>query len=161
MKYKNRISYNDTVTFHINGQTVKGFHVESAHTDGDTIMYFPDVNVIHAGDTYFNGIYPFIDSSSGGSIAGMIRANERVLALADDDTKIIPGHGALSNRQELEIFRQMLIDIKLKTEKAIAEGMSLEEFIASNPVAEYDADWGEGFLNAEKFLTIVYRGLAE
>ena len=156
-----KISYNDTVTFHINGQTVNGFHVESAHTDGDTIMHFPDANVIHTGDTYFNGIYPFIDSSSGGSIAGMIRANERTLALADDNTKIIPGHGPLSNRTELEAFRQMLIDVKLRTEKAIADGMNLEEFIASNPLADYDADWGQGFLDAEKFLTIVYNSLAE
>ena len=155
------ISYKDTVTFHLNEQTIHGFHVESAHTDGDTIVHFPDADVIHTGDTYFNGIYPFIDTSSGGSIAGMIRATEQVLALAGNDTKIIPGHGALSNRTELEAYRQMLIDVKLQTEKAIAEGLSLEEFIASQPTKKYDATWGKGFLKPEQFLTIVYQSLAE
>ncbi|MEO0844990.1 MAG: MBL fold metallo-hydrolase [Cyanobacteria bacterium J06648_1] len=155
-----KITFNDTATFHINGQTIQGFHVAEAHTDGDTIIHIPEANVIHAGDTYFNGIYPFIDASSGGSIAGMISAAEKTLSLADSETKIIPGHGALSNRIELEAYRAMLVDVKLTTEKAIAEGLSLEEFIASEPTAEYDADWGNGFLKPEDFLTIVYQSLA-
>lgn len=156
-----QITFNDTATFHLDGQTVHGFHVESAHTDGDTVIHFPQANVIHTGDTYFNGIYPFIDTSSGGSIAGMIRASEKILALTGNDTKIIPGHGPLSNRSELEAFRQMLIDVKLKTEQAIAKGLSLEEFIASNPTADFDATWGKGFLKPKDFQTIVYQDLAE
>ena len=155
------ISYKDTITFHLNGQTIHGFHVKPAHTDGDTIVHFPDADVIHTGDIYFNGIYPFIDASSGGSIAGMIRGTEQVLALAGNETKIIPGHGALSNRKELEAYRQMLVDVKLKTEQAIAQGLSLEEFIASNPTANYDATWGQGFLEPEQFLTIVYQSYQE
>lgn len=156
-----QITFNDTATFHLAGKTIKGMHVESAHTDGDTVIHFPDVNVIHTGDVYFNGIYPFIDASSGGSIAGMIRAVEKTLSLADDETKIIPGHGALSNRQELEAFRDMLVDVKLRTEKAIAEGLTLEEYIASKPTADYDEAWGGGFLKPEDFITIVYNSLAE
>ena len=156
-----KITYNDTATFHLNGQTIQGFHVESAHTDGDTVIHFPEADVIHTGDVYFNGIYPFIDTSSGGSIAGMIRATEQVLALAGNNTKIIPGHGPLSNRTELEAYRQMLVEVKTKTEDAIAQGLTLEEFIASKPTAEYDDTLGKGFLTPEQFLTIVYQSLAE
>ena len=156
-----QITFNDTATFHLDNQTIHGFHVESAHTDGDTIIHFPDVDVIHTGDTYFNGMYPFIDTSSGGSIVGMIQAAEKVLALAGDDTKIIPGHGALSNRQDLETYRQMLLDVKSKTEKAIAEGLSLEEFLASKPTADYDSIWGQGFLKPDDFLAIVYESLSQ
>ena len=156
-----QITFNDTATFHLGGKTIKGMHVDSAHTDGDTVIHFPDVNAIHTGDIYFNGIYPFIDASSGGSIAGMIRAVEATLALADDETKIIPGHGPLSNRQELEAFRDMLVDVKIRTTKAIAKGTSLEDFLASKPTSDYDEAWGGGFLKPEDFLTIVYNSLAE
>ena len=91
----------------------------------------------------------------------MIRATEQVLALAGSNTKIIPGHGALSNRAELEAYRQMLVEVKTKTEDAIAQGLTLEEFIASKPTAEYDDTLGKGFLTPEQFLTIVYQSLAE
>ncbi len=155
-----KITFNDSTTFHFNDRTIHGFHVESAHTDGDTVIHFPEADVIHTGDVYFNGLYPFIDTSSGGSIAGMIEATEKVLALAGDETKIIPGHGALSNRAELENYRQMLVNVKARTEKAIAQDNSLEEFIASKPTSDYDADWGGGFLKPEQFLTIVYEDLA-
>lgn len=156
-----KITYNDTVTFHLNGQNIQGFHVETAHTDGDTVIYFPEADVIHTGDIYFNGMYPFIDTSSGGSIAGMIQGVDKILALAGTETKIIPGHGALSNRTELETYRQMLVDVKSTTENAIAQGQSLEEFIASKPTAKYDDTWGGGFLKPEDFLTIVYESLAQ
>ena len=156
-----QITFNDTATFHLNGLTIKGFHVETAHTDGDTVVYFPDADVIHAGDVYFNGIYPFIDASSGGSIAGMINAVEEILTLAGNDTKIIPGHGALSNREELETYLAMLVDVKSTTENAIAQGLFLEEFIALKPTAEYDTSWGNGFLKPEDFLSIVYQSLGK
>ncbi len=156
-----KITFNDTATFHLNGQTIQAFHVETAHTDGDSVIHFPEADVIHTGDIYFNGIYPFIDTSSGGSISGMIQGTERILALAGNNTQIIPGHGALSNRAELEVYRQMLIDVKQRTENAIAQGLTLEEFIASNPTADYDATWGKGFLKPAEFLTIVYQNLAE
>ena len=156
-----KITYNDTLTFHLNGQTINGFHVKPAHTDGDTVIHFPEADVIHTGDVYFNGMYPFIDTSSGGSVVGMLEATEKVLALSGDDTKIIPGHGALSNRDELEAYQQMLMDVKTTAEEAIAQGLTLEEFIASEPTAEYDDTWGQGFLTPEQFQTIVYQSLAE
>ena len=156
-----KITYNDTLTFHLNGQTINGFHVKPAHTDGDTVIHFPDADVIHTGDVYFNSMYPFIDISSGGSVVGMLEATEKILALAGDDTKIIPGHGALSNRSELEAYQQMLMDVKTTAEEAIAQGLTLEEFIASDPTAEYDDTWGQGFLTPEQFQTFVYQSLAE
>ena len=155
------ITFSDTATFHLNGQTIHAFHVDTAHTDGDTVIHFPDADVIHAGDIYFNGIYPFIDSSSGGSITGMIRGAEQILALSGENTKIIPGHGALSTRAELEDYRQMLVDVRVIVESAIANNLSLEEFLASNPTADYDPTWGQGFLSPEQFQTIVYTSLVE
>ena len=155
------ITFNDTATFRLNGQTMHAFHVEEAHTDGDTVIHFVEADVIHAGDTYFNGFYPFIDTSSGGSLTGMISAAEEILALSGENTQIIPGHGPLSNREELEAYRQMLVDMRVRTESAIAQGLSLEEFLASDPSADYDEDWGDGFLAPEQFLTIIYEDLAE
>ena len=155
------ITFNDTTTFRLNDQTIEAFHVAPAHTDGDTVIHFVEADVIHAGDTYFNGIYPFIDTSSGGSIVGMISAAERILALAGEETKIIPGHGPLSNRTELEDYRRMLVEVRVRTEEAIARGLSLEEFIASDPTADYDETLGEGLLTPEQFQTIVYQSLAE
>lgn len=154
------ITFGDTVTFHLNGQTIHVFHVEKAHTDGDSVIHFREANVIHAGDTYFNGIYPFIDTEHGGSLDGMIEATERILAIADDATKIIPGHGPLSNRTELVTYRQMLLDVRSRTRTAIQNGTTLADFIVSQPTADYDKAWGKGFLSPEKFLTIVYQGLA-
>lgn len=154
------ITFNDQVTFHFNGQTIQAFHVDAAHTDGDTVLYFQEADVIHAGDIYFNGLYPFIDQSSGGNIDGVIAAVDRILSLAGDQTKIIPGHGSLSNRAELVAYRQMLVDVRDRTQKAIQAGLSLEDFIAARPMADYDKAWGKGFLKPEQFITLVYQLLS-
>ena len=95
-------------------------HVDPAHTDGDSVVEFRGANVIHMGDTYFNGMYPFIDTSSGGTLSGLIGASDRVLKLADDETKIIPGHGPLSNKVELAQYRDMLVDVRSQISSAIA-----------------------------------------
>ncbi|MDY7014752.1 MAG: MBL fold metallo-hydrolase [Cyanobacteriota bacterium] len=154
------ITFNDTVTFHLNGETIEAFHVDAAHTDGDSIIHFKEANVVHAGDTYFNGSYPFIDVESGGSLEGIISAVEGVLAFVDDDTLIIPGHGPLSNREELMVYLEMLKTVRDRVKAAIEQGMSMEEFIASEPTADFDPVWGQGFLNPEQFLQIVYGDLA-
>ncbi len=154
------ITFNDRITFHLNGETIKASHVTSAHTDGDSIIYFEEANVIHLGDTYFNGIYPFIDVESGGSINGMIAAVESILQKVDEDTLIIPGHGPLSNRQELLVYLNLLKTVRAKVNAAISQGISMADFIAAKPTAEFDANWGQGFLNPEKFLQIVYQDLA-
>lgn len=154
------VTFGDTLTLHLNGQTIHTFHVEAAHTDGDSVIHFREANVIHTGDAYFNGIYPFIDTENGGSVEGMITAVERILAITNKNTKIIPGHGPLSNRAELVAYRRMLQDVRTRTYAAIQKGETLESFIASKPTADYDKTWGKGFLSPEKFLTIVYQDLS-
>lgn len=154
------VTFGDTLTLHLNGQTIHTFHVEAAHTDGDSVIHFREANVIHTGDAYFNGIYPFIDTENGGSVEGMITAVERILAITNKNTKIIPGHGPLSDRAELVAYRRMLQDVRTRTYAAIQKGETLESFIASKPTADYDKTWGKGFLSPEKFLTIVYQDLS-
>lgn len=152
------VTFFDGTTFHMNGQTIGVQHVQlPAHTDGDSIIYFEEANVLHTGDTYFNGLYPFIDSSSGGSLVGMITAVEQMLVFTDDQTQIIPGHGPLSNKKELAEYFALLQHVQEKVDAALSSGMSLEAFIASKPTAKYDETWGKAFLKPEQFLTIVYR----
>ncbi len=102
------LTFNDQVSLFINGEEARAIHVENAHTDGDSLIYFRDANVLHAGDTYFSGRYPFVDITSGGSIDGLIAAIELALSFVDDDTIIIPGHGPISNKAELEVYLEML-----------------------------------------------------
>jgi cyclase len=154
------VTFNDTVTFYLNGNTIYTRHVPPAHTDGDSIVHFREADVIHTGDVFFNGMYPFIDIEHGGSISGMIAAVDLVLEMADDDTQIIPGHGALSNRTELIAYREMLVAVRERTQAAIDQGLSVEEFIASNPTTDLDTIWGNGFLKSEQFLRIVYDDLS-
>ena len=106
------ITFTDAMTFHWNGDDIHVFHVAPAHTDGDAIIHFKEANAVHMGDTYFNGFYPFIDVSTDGGIDGMIAAADKVLAMIDDETKIIPGHGPLSNKAELMAYRDMLVTVR-------------------------------------------------
>lgn len=154
------ITFNDTVTFHLNGNTIETLHVPPAHTDGDSIVHFREADVLHTGDVYFNGMYPFIDIEHGGSISGTIAAVDLVLGMVDDDTQIIPGHGALSNRAELIAYRQMLVAVRDRTQGALSQGLSVDDFIASNPTADLDTTWGNGFLKPEQFLRIIYQDLS-
>lgn len=155
------VTFNDTTTFHMNGQTIHVFHSAAAHTDGDTLIHFRDADVIHMGDTYFNGFYPFIDVASGGSVAGTLAAVDAALALAGDNTRIIPGHGPMSNRAELVAYRDMLIAARDGIQPMIADGKSVEQVIAAKPTASLDGAWGDGFLNPERFVRIVYSSLAK
>ena len=154
------ITFSDTITLYLNNNKVYTFHVAPAHTDGDSVIHFQDANVIHTGDIYFNGSYPFIDVSSEGSLDGIIAGVEQLLSLADEQTKIIPGHGELSNRAELLTYRDVLVAVRDHVSQAIAKGMSVEDFIASNPTADFDSTWGNGFLSPEQFLRIVYADLS-
>ena len=152
------VTFRNGTTFHMNNQTIGVQHIQlPAHTDGDSIVYFEEANVLHTGDTYFNGSYPFIDTSSNGSLLGMITAAKQMLGFTDAETQIIPGHGPLSNKTELEVYVAMLQDVQDKVNNAIASGLTLEEFIASQPTAQYDASWGKGFINPTQFLTIIYQ----
>ncbi len=155
------VTFNDATTFHMNGQTVRVFHTANAHTDGDAMIHFQEADVIHMGDTFFNGFYPFIDSRSGGSVEGVFATIDTVLALADDDTVIIPGHGPVANRADLIVYRDMLIKARDGIMPLIADGKSVEDIIAAKPLADLDADWGGGFLNRERFLRVMHAALTK
>jgi cyclase len=155
------ITFTSGVTFHLNGDEVRAFHVHNAHTDGDTVIHFTKSDVIHMGDTFFNKLYPFIDTSSGGSIDGVIAAVDRVLAMAGDKTKIIPGHGPLGNKVDLKAYRDMLATVSGRIKDQIKAGRKLEEVVASKPSAQFDDVWGKGFLPPEKFVAMLYGNLVK
>ncbi|MBT5229676.1 MAG: MBL fold metallo-hydrolase [Methylococcales bacterium] len=150
------ITFNDEITFHLNNDVIKVAHQSHAHTDGDSIIFFQKSNVIHMGDTFFNGLYPFIDASSEGKINGMIRTAKHILNLADDHTQIIPGHGPLGNKHALQQFHGMLVSVRDNMKILIAQGKSIEEIVKLKPNAKLDKVWGNGFLNPEAFLKIVH-----
>ena len=150
------ITFNDTVTFRLNGHEIKVEHQANSHTDGDSIVFFKEANVIHMGDTFFNGFYPFIDSSSKGEVNGMIKTAERILAIVDNETKIIPGHGPLASKQDLEKFRDMLVLVRDRMQNLLDQGKTIEEIIALKPNADLDSTWGAGFLNPEAFLKVLH-----
>ncbi len=133
--------------------------MHNAHTDGDAIVWFMESNVIHTGDTYFQGRYPFIDLSTGGSINGAIKAINQILFLIDEDTKIIPGHGKVSNKKEMMTYRDMLMTIRDRVRKAIDSGMTIEETQEAKLAKDYDEEWGAGWINAETFVDFVYNSL--
>ena len=149
------VTFSERVTFHLNQDHIHAYHVEPAHTDGDSEIHFHHANVFHMGDLFFNGSYPFIDLSSGGSFTGMLAAVEGVLEKADGNSKIIPGHGELATRQELVAYRDVLKAVKERVSKLIAEGKSLEQVLETQLTAEFDETWGAGFMNPQTFLTIV------
>jgi glyoxylase-like metal-dependent hydrolase (beta-lactamase superfamily II) len=154
------ITFNDTATFHLNGDDLHAFHVPPAHTDGDSIVHFRKVDVFHMGDTFFNGMYPFIDVDSGGSIEGMIGAADKVLALAGDGTKIIPGHGPLATKADLKAYRDMLVAVRDAIKPLVASGKTLEQTVAAKPTAALDAKWGVGFIKPDAIVGLVYKDLS-
>lgn len=143
------------VKLHVNGDEVHAFHVPAAHTDGDLVVHFAKSNVVHMGDTFFNGMYPFIDAGSGGTPDGVIAAYDRVLALTDAQTKIIPGHGPLATRADLQTTRDMLAAVTARIKAARQAGQSNELIAAGKPAAEYDAKYGGGFIKAEQFVQMM------
>jgi glyoxylase-like metal-dependent hydrolase (beta-lactamase superfamily II) len=153
------VTFNDSISFHMNGEDIQVFHVPNAHTDGDGLVHYVKNNIIQTGDTYFNGIYPYIDLGVGGSIEGMIKSGHRVIDLADDATIIIPGHGKISNKKELATFVKMLETIRDNVKKLIDAGKSSDEVVAAKPTKEYDAVWGNGFMKPDVFAGIVYTSL--
>ena len=155
------ITFAEGVTFHLNGDDLEVTHVAAAHTDGDSVIRFRKANVVHMGDTFFNGMYPFIDIDSGGSIDGMIAATERILPTLDGSTKIIPGHGPLGTRADLQAFRDMLAGIRDRVKALVAQRKTLEQVTAAKPSAQWDEKWGKGFLGPDMFVSFVYRSLTE
>lgn len=155
------VTFSDTISFYINEDTVRTIHVRNAHTDGDAIMFFRRANVVHMGDTFFNGMYPFTDLSTGGSFAGMIAAADQALAMSNAGTRFIPGHGPLASRADLVRYRDMLVTVRQRVTRLLSQRRSIQQVLAAKPLADLDAHWGNGFLKAEPFLTIVYQSLSQ
>src|SRR5580704_10253056 len=139
-----------------NGETLVLQHVPPAHTDTDIYVHFQKANVISMGDLFFNGMYPYIDPSTGGTIAGTIAAADKILSLADNDTRIVAGHGPLGNKADLMQFRDMLVTSRDRVERLKSAGKSAQEAVAEKPFADLDPIWGNGIINGEQWVEVVY-----
>lgn len=155
------ITFNDKLSIYLNGEQVLIFHVENAHTDGDAMLYFTESNVLHTGDTYFNGRYPYIDLKSGGSVDGYINAVKSAMIFVDDNTKIIPGHGKISNKTEYETFLKMLETLKANVLAEIKNGKTEDELVANTSITKTydDLDYGCCFISSEKIKRTFYKSL--
>jgi glyoxylase-like metal-dependent hydrolase (beta-lactamase superfamily II) len=151
------ITFNDSLTLHVNGDDLRAIHAPQGHTDGDVFIRFEKANVIHTGDLMFAGLYPFIDLDSGGSVTGLIAAVDRMLTLADDKTSIVPGHGEMTDRAGLAAYREMLAVTSGRVRDLVKAGKSVKEALAAKPNADYDAKLGWSFITAERYLRILYR----
>jgi glyoxylase-like metal-dependent hydrolase (beta-lactamase superfamily II) len=153
--------FNADKTLRLNGATIALKYYGSSHTDGDVSAYFIEADVLHTGDTWWNGHYPFIDYSTGGSLDGMIRAAEANVARVTDKTIAIPGHGPVGGKADMIEYREILAAIRDRVAALKGEGKSLDEIVAAKPTAAYDAKWGRGFVNGEFFTKLVYKGLGK
>jgi cyclase len=151
------VTFTKDLSFHLNGEELHVFHVANGHTDGDAVVHFKTSNIVHMGDLYFNKLYPFIDTSSGGSVEGVIAAVDRVLAATDEKTRFIPGHGPLASRTDLMAYRSMLATVAPRIKALAKEGKTLEQAIAAKPSADFDELWGKGFMPPARFVEMIYK----
>lgn len=151
------VTFNEGVTFHINDETIAVTHVAAAHTDGDALVYFTRANVLHMGDVFNMAGLPFVDRSSGGSINGVIAAAEKVLGMVNDQTKIVPGHGRVAGKAELQAWHTMLVALRDRMKKEIAAGKTVEQVLAAKITEPYAAGWPGGH---ERFVKILYQELS-
>lgn len=156
-----QITFTDKMTLHLNeNQSMHVMHVNDSHTDGDSYIYFPESNVIHMGDNFPDG-YPYIDLESGGNIDGLLKNLNMALALVDTETKIIRGHGKVTNKEHLQQYRDIVQSIRDRVAKAMKEGATLEEILSNGLSAEWDASYGQGFINSEALVTAIYNSLSQ
>lgn len=153
------LTFSETMHFHINGDSVNAIHVPNAHTDGDSIIHFKKANAVHAGDVFFNGFYPFIDADNGGSLKGTVNAVDAILAITDTNSKIIPGHGPLADKAQLQAYRDMLQTAYTRLVALKNQGVSAEDAVAKKPLADLEPKWGKGIFNGDKWIGIVYPGV--
>ena len=152
------VTFKDAVTFHINGDSVTTVHVAPAHTDGDVIIHFTKANVIHMGDTFHNAGLPFVDLSSGGSIHGIIAAADKVLAMSNAQTRIIPGHGPLADRARLKLYRDMVVALRDRVRTLISTGKTADQVVELNIGAPYAKDFPGGH---ERFVRLAHQELSK
>ena len=155
------VTYADAVSFHFNGEQVRAFLAQAAHTDGDTFVHFPESDVLHLGDVFRTTSYPVVDVYNGGTVAGTVAALDTAIALAGPRTRVIPGHGLeIVGRDALVGFRDMIVDVQGQVRAMIADGYGLREVMEAAPTAAYDAQWGqEATWTANDFVPIVFHEL--
>ena len=154
------VTFSDEVSFYWNGHDIRVRHPAPAHTDGDAIVYFETANVIHMGDVFFNGLYPFIDLESGGGLDGYIAAQEAALAASNPETKIIPGHGPLASRADLAAQKEMLKEVRARVLALIEDGRDEAAVVKAAPLKDLDKKWSWEFINGEAMTRAAYRSLA-
>jgi cyclase len=152
-------TFKESYQLNFSGEHIALGHIAPAHTDSDIYIHFQKANVLHMGDVFFNGIYGYIDKETKGSIGGMIAGATKMLAMVDNRTKIVPGHGPLGNKADLRKFRDMLVTARVRVQKLKASGKSLEQAIAAKPLADLDPVWGKGVLTSDAFVHVVYTTL--
>ncbi len=153
------VTFNDRMTLHMNGESATAYHVANGHTDGDCIIHFPLSNVIHMGDMFFNGLYPFVDLDAGGSVQGLVEAADLALSLSNESTRIIPGHGPLGVTEDLKNYRDYLVKASANVQELIDEKMTLEQIIAAEPTKEWDEELGKTWITPAQFVTFIYNSL--
>ena len=153
------ITVAEEMMFHLNGAPARIIHTPAAHTDGDAMVAFPKVNVVFAGDLFFHGLFPFIDLDNGGSVDGFIAAQEQILAMVNDDTKIVPGHGELASATDLKRDLTMLKDARALVAGLIAADHDIDAILAANPLAKYHDDYNWGFITTERMTRTIYRDI--
>jgi glyoxylase-like metal-dependent hydrolase (beta-lactamase superfamily II) len=151
--------FDDERTLQLNGTTIALKHYAPAHTDSDISVHFTDADIFHVADTFWNGYYPFIDYSTGGSLDGMIRATEANLAKVTDSMIVIPGHGEVADKSQLAFYRDLLVGTREKVTALKKQGRSLDEIVATKPTAATDAKWGNGFRSPKDFIGDVFQGV--
>ncbi|HUR82710.1 MAG TPA: MBL fold metallo-hydrolase [Thermoanaerobaculia bacterium] len=152
------LTFDESVTLHLNGEDVKAVHTPHGHTDGDAVIWFTKSNVVHMGDQFFNGTFPFVDRENGGSVRGMIANVDHMLAMMPDDAKVIPGHGPLSDKNGLRAFVAMLRGTMGAVESGLAAGKSLDQLKADKVLAAWDS-WGGGFIKSDAWITTLHEEL--
>ncbi len=153
------LTFNDRMSLHLNGETATAYYVANGHTDGDSIIHFPVSNVIHMGDMFFNGLYPYVDLDAGGSMQGLIEAADLALSMADETTRIIPGHGPLGMTEDLKNYRDYLVEASTNVQELIDKDMSLEQIIAAKPTSQWDEELGKTWITPAQFVTFIYNSL--
>jgi glyoxylase-like metal-dependent hydrolase (beta-lactamase superfamily II) len=153
------VTFNDHMTLHMNGESATAYYVAHGHTDGDSIIHFPVSNVIHMGDMYFNGLYPYVDLDAGGSMQGLVAAADLALSLADESTRIIPGHGPLAMMEDLKNYRDFLVKASANVQELIDKDMDLQQIIAAEPNKEWDEELGKTWITPAQFVTFIYNSI--